>query len=151
MVVIKLVIVVFMFTFVMGCKPGPNAKTVAEGGHEEHDHDHGGGKHPESLSEAIDAIAKSGTLILNAFKSGSPDDAHGELHEIGHLIESLPALGEKSGLTPEANATIASANEKLMDAFGKLDETLHGGAAQNLDEISQKVESSLAELKSVLP
>lgn len=90
-------------------------------------------------------------MILNAFKSGSPDDAHDELHEIGHLIESLPRLGEKSGLTPEANATIASANEKLMDAFGKLDETLHGGVAQNLDEISQKVESSLAELKSVLP
>lgn len=151
MVAIKLVIVVFMFTFVMGCKPGPNAKNVAGGGHEAHDHDHGGVKHPESLSEAIDAIAKSGTLILNAFKSGSPDDAHDELHEIGHLIECVPRLGEKSGLTPEANATIASANEKLMDAFGKLDETLHGGVAQNLDEISQKVESSLAELKSVLP
>jgi len=149
--VTKLVIAVLMSTFALGCNPSPNAKPAAAVGHEEHDHDHGGEKQPESLAETVDAIAKSGTTILDAFKSGKPEDAHDKLHEIGHLIESLPALGAKSNLTPEAISTIASANEKLMDAFGKLDESLHGGEEQNLDVISQAVESSLTELKAVLP
>lgn len=148
MLLAKLAIAVLMFTFVVGCNRVSSPTGVAGVGH---DHDHGGEKHPESLAEAIDAIAKSGKRILDAFKSGNPDDAHDELHDIGHLIESLPALGAKSGLTPEANSTIATANEKLMDAFGKLDESLHGGEEQNLDDITRAVESSLAELQSIVP
>jgi len=90
MLLAKLAIAVLMFTFVVGCNRVSSPTGVAGVGH---DHDHGGEKHPESLAEAIDAIAKSGKRILDAFKSGNPDDAHDELHDIGHLIESLPALG----------------------------------------------------------
>lgn len=37
-----------------------------------------------------------------------------------------------------------------MDAFGALDESMHGGEAAGLDEIRKTVDSSLTTLKSAL-
>ena len=36
-----------------------------------------------------------------------------------------------------------------MDAFGELDDTLHGGEAKNIDDVKLEVERSMKSLKSI--
>ncbi|MEM6364741.1 MAG: hypothetical protein AAF745_09960 [Planctomycetota bacterium] len=132
-----------------GCQPQetsavglPAGDTTAESDNHE-GHDHGEGGAPESLGEAVNEIRAMGAAITSAFARGKPDDAHHELHEIGHLIESLPELAAKSGLPESKQTTVKTVTEALMVAFGKLDGTLHGGDDVNVDEISQTISEQL--------
>ncbi|MEO1614229.1 MAG: hypothetical protein AAFV88_00175 [Planctomycetota bacterium] len=121
-------------------------------GHDDAEHDHDEDEHgaPGSLGEAVKQIKTMGGKVTTAFADGTPDDAHDELHEIGHAIESLPGLASKSSMTDEQQETVRLATESLMDAFGELDGTLHGGDEVDLDEISKKVSTHIEKLEALL-
>jgi len=121
--------------------------------HDDHDHDehgHGEDGHPESLDQAVGQIKEMGGKITTAFANGTPDDAHDELHEIGHVIECLPELAKKANLSGEQENTVGEITESLMDAFGELDGTLHGGEEVNVDEISKKISTQIEKLQPML-
>lgn len=120
-------------------------------GHDDHaGHDHGESGHPESFAEAIDLIKDTGSKITSAFAQGEPEDAHGELHEIGHLIESLPGLAKKAGLPEPKLEKVGEVTETLMDAFGELDHTLHGGEKADVEKISKTISAQIEELQGML-
>ena len=134
-----------------GCQPndGP-APTSDRANHDDHhEHDHADG-HPETLSEAIAEVERIGNTVLTAFSEGKPDDAHDQLHEIGHSIECLPELVAQSELPDDAKKSIAEATEKLMDAFGSLDDSLHGGDAVDLKTIKADVKQAIDSVRSKL-
>jgi len=121
--------------------------------HDDHDHDehgHGEDGHPESLDQAAGQIKEMGGKITTAFANGTPDDAHDELHEIGHVIECLPELAKKANLSGEQEKSVSEITESLMDAFGELDGTLHGGEEVNVDEISKKISTQIEKLQPML-
>lgn len=126
-----------------------------EHGHEQDDHDHEhddheGGEQPESFGEAVEQLKAMGGKITKAFAKGEPDDVHDDLHKIGHLIESLPELAKKDGKSSEQQGVVKEAVESLMDAFGELDGTLHGGDPVEVDDVSKEVSTQIKKLESVL-
>ncbi|WP_413431883.1 hypothetical protein [Crateriforma spongiae] len=141
-----------------GCGPTDTSSGDAathSSGHDDHDghdhdgHDHDGHDQPESLGEAVEHIQEMGETIITAFESGEAEDAHHELHEIGHVIECLPGLAQKADLTSEQKDAINNATEALMDAFGELDGTLHGGDDVEIDDISKQISDQIEKLKSM--
>ena len=140
-----------------GCQPTidpTKPQTSATEAHDqdtdhEHDAGHAHEEHAETFAEAVAAIEKQGAMIIGAFSDGKPEDAHDALHEIGHLIEELPELATKEKFDSELKKQVNEAKEKLMDAFGELDDTLHGGEAKNVDDVKLEVERSMKSLKSI--
>lgn len=113
--------------------------------------DHGDGHdHPTTLVEAHDQLVHMSATIKQAFEAGKPGDAHDALHEIGHVIEAIPELAKKAGLTDEEASTKVS--DDLMASFGKLDSVLHSDDVEvKWGDVSETIEAAMAKLASWLP
>jgi len=129
---------------VIGCQQNGHSSTEAhsETGHSDDHSSH----HPETFEEAAQQIGEMGEEILGAFEGGTPDAAHGALHEIGHVIDSLPKLAAQTSMDEEATRTIDDATEKLMNAFGALDGALHGEDLKSVEEIREEFDWSKKQL-----
>lgn len=123
----------------VGCQPTTKPSTTVENS-----------SHVEvtTYSEAVAQLSKFRDEIKVAFDNGAPDGAHDALHEIGEVIEALPALAAKQGDVDQAAAAdIKGAQKTLMDAFGKLDGVLHGGEAIEYSSIGPDIQTALDTLK----
>lgn len=138
-----LAIVAMSFALV-GCDPMPTKP--APGGHD-HAHSHDG---PDSYSAAVADIEKYQGVVKTAFENNKIDDAHDALHDIGHAIESIGTLAAKEGFADADLASAKKASESLLDAFGAIDETLHGGKGKSYSEVSEQVDGALATLNSLV-
>ncbi|MEM9644670.1 MAG: hypothetical protein AAF989_06735 [Planctomycetota bacterium] len=128
--------------------PSSHDSHADDHGHEGHDHDESA--HPHSLSATVEHIKDEGGKITSAFASGKPQNAHHELHAIGGVIQSLPGLATKAGLSSEQQDSVAEITESLLDAFGKLDGTLHGGGDVEVDDIKTEISAQLEKLEKML-
>lgn len=123
-------------------------------GHDhEHDHEHKEGEaHDHSnlgLGDAAKEIVSLQKAIAEAFAANDPEKAHDPLHEIGHIIGVLEAAGKKEGLS-EADATELKATaDSLMEAFGKVDATMHGDGEAKYSDVSEQVDQAIATLKKL--
>ena len=115
----------------------------------EHGHDHGDAEAPRELGALVDAISQHSEAIAAAFSSGKQDDAHGPLHEIGHLIQKLPDAAAQSDL-PESDWTeVKQAADQLMTAFGKVDSLFHGSQDGVIfDQIESDVTTAMEVLRA---
>lgn len=105
---------------------------------------------PANLAEGLEQLSEHCQEIKAAFEKDAPEDAHNALHEVGHLLEALPSLAEKSGKLATAEIdTLRQQVEVLFDAFGTLDETLHGGEAVVYSEIDSKIQTAMSALKEI--
>ena len=136
-------VVALRFAFV-GCEPMP--KKPADGGHD-HAHSHEG---PDNYSAAVSDIEKYQGIVKTAFENNKIDDAHDALHDIGHAIESIGTLAAKEGFAEADLASAKKASESLLDAFGAIDETLHGGKGKSYSEVSEQIDAALATLNSFI-
>ena len=134
--------IVFMSGVFVGCEPMP--KKPSAGGHD-HAHSHEG---PNSYADAVADIEKYQGIVKAAFDKNQIDDAHDALHDIGHAIESVGTLASKEGFADADLAAAKKSSESLLDAFGAIDETLHGGKGKNYGEVSDQVDEAIATLKS---
>lgn len=129
----------------VGCTPKESDSDTSTASHtEEH-------VHPESFAAAIDTLIEQKDAIATAFAAGEPESAHNPLHEIGHTLELIPDLAKKAGLGEEALQSVSSATEELYDAFGKLDEVLHGGEQISYDDVKDSITAAMTSLSSVAP
>ncbi len=128
----------------------PTAPTVTNIGpppvdeHEEHAH-----KHPETFAEAVEQLSTFKSEIQTAFTSGDPDSAHDALHEVGHVLEELPTLAEKVTEDAEERKAVVEAQEKLFTAFGKLDETMHGGEDVKYETLQADIDAAMEALSGI--
>lgn len=126
--------------------------------HEGHDHDghhhHDHGERPQSFSEAVEQLVVTRDAIRDAILNGDPDDAHDPLHEVGALIETIPDLAAETDL-PEAEWTaVKEANEKLYDAFGKVDKAFHtkdGDKKAAYEGAAEAIDAAIEDIRSRLP
>ncbi len=128
-----------------GTSSESNPSTAGATGHDDdHGHSHGGDHHhAETLPEAITELTEMRNTIRDAFAKNDVDTAHDPLHEVGHVLELIPGLAEKHGVTGDALATIKSSTETLFEAFGNVDKTLHGGEGSTYAEESEKIDAAL--------
>ena len=132
-----------------GAEPTEGVAQTTAGGEAGHDHDHGA--KPEDFASAMKILEGYSSDILTAFKDGKPEEAHDALHSIGHLLESLPELAMKDKeLGDEAKTQLNQAVESLFDSFTKLDGTLHGGEAADVDAVSEDVNKAMEQLRSAM-
>lgn len=103
---------------------------------------------PKDFASALAKLQDLKASIADAYAKEDPHLAHDALHEIGHVIETLPELAKEAGLSEEAQAAVVSASENLMDAYAALDEGMHGGEEIGYDEVEQKIQDAMASLSS---
>lgn len=116
-----------------------------------HDHDHGHAHAaPESLSAAVSTLASLRDKIDAALSKADLETADGPVHEVGHILESLPALAEKAAVSAEQTETVKQAQAALFAAFGDLDKTIHGkSSGKSWDDVKETVNSAIADLQNV--
>ena len=147
-----------MFTTV-GCGPAATPDAPApteEQDHDAHDHDdhghddHAHGDHDhdfDTLAGAADAIEEIGGEIGAGLNSDDPESAHDALHGIGDVLGDAEKLVKESSLEGEAKEAATKAVEDLFDAFGAIDEKLHGHDGKDYDEVKDKIESAIKTLR----
>jgi len=143
----------------VGCKTSETKETIATGDQtSQNDHDHAAGdahdhQHPENLKDAVTTLAELYAKIKPAFENKDPDAAHGELHEVAHLLDEVfPGLIKKdSAMSAESKTKLEGVISKLFDAFFKLDDVLHGGPEVDFGPIDTSIASAIEELKTLLP
>jgi hypothetical protein len=118
--------------------------SAGDAGHSHGDHDHT----LTSLADGVSQLTKYQQEIQAAFEKKAPEEAHDSLHEIGHVLEAVQefAKGQES-YTEEDKAAINAATEALLEAFGTLDESMHGGEATEYSAVDAKVQEAMAKLQ----
>lgn len=119
-------------------------------GHDEHDHDHDV-EEPGTLEEAVAELEELASQIVQAWEDDVPESAHDALHEIGHVLEAIPALAAQRAEIQSADRDdITEHVESLFDVFGALDDTLHGGESTPYSDVQPEIQASLEFLRGVI-
>lgn len=119
-----------------------SAKSLHDHGHSHEEHDHG----PESLKDAISQLTTFRDVVRDSFAKNDQDAAHGPLHEVGDILELIPKLSEKEKVSAEKQAAIQTSVDTLMDAFGRVDKTMHGQEGSTYAEESATIDAALTTL-----
>lgn len=107
--------------------------------------------HADNYPEAVAELDEMREQIEQAFAEGDIDAADGPIHEVGHVLEELVSLAKQQGVDDEALAAIGSAVQQLFDAFGRVDDKIHGGEGADYADVKAEIDAAFAELKSHLP
>jgi hypothetical protein len=148
----KLVLLSFV-TFFAGCSDDTAQRgTNAGGGAAEHDHghDHGHSHAPTTSAEGLAELTALRNTIRDAFAANDMDKAHDPLHVVGDVLLAIPELAKKENVDSEKLASIQKAVETLMDAFGRVDKTMHGQEGSTYAEESATIDAAVLELESLL-
>lgn len=155
----------------IGCSPSTavtdEAAATQESDHDDHDHDHDDHDHGdhdhadhdhadhdepslESLAAGLTKLESEFAIIKSAFEKNSPEDAHDELHDIGHLLESLEQWVASDAAANEVDQAAATPLVKtLFTSFGNLDDTLHGVEGVDIEANLQEISSTITQLKEL--
>lgn len=106
--------------FLVGCQPTTSYNSMPSNGG--HDHAH---KNCESYCEALVELDKLRLNIQTNFEEGTGEIAHKSIHDAGHILQEIPALAKKDGISGDSFEKVKAAAERAFEAFGKLD-TFHG-------------------------
>jgi len=132
------------------------------GDHDHGDHDHGSDpslppgsedheahKGPETYDEAVSELLSTSKSIADAFGAKKPDDAHGPLHEVGHLLGATEALVEKSQMDDATKKQLLGAIEQLFEAYTAVDDKMHDAdKGKDYSEVSEQVQKAISTLEA---
>ena len=148
----KLVFLSLMVLFA-GCNDGAAQRDTNAGGksaEHDHDHDHGHSHAPATSVEGLAELTSLRNTIRDAFAANDMDKAHDPLHEVGDVLMAIPELAKKENMDAEKLASIQKAVDTLMDAFGRVDKTMHGQEGSTYAEESAAIDAAVLELESLL-
>ena len=126
----------------VGCQESNPAPEIAE-----HDHEHA---HAETLAEALTELDELHGAISKAFSANTPDDAHDPLHDMGDVLNEVVELAKTEKLPEDRLAAIETSVKALLDGYGELDKTMHGGEGKTWEEVSGPINESLTNLKAAI-
>jgi hypothetical protein len=134
-----------------GCNDDVAQRDANAGGKSaEHDHDHGHRHAPTTSTEGLAELTSLRNTIRDAFAANDMDKAHDPLHEVGDVLMAIPELAKKENVDSEKLASIQKAVDTLMDAFGRVDKTMHGQEGSTYAEESATIDAAVVELESLL-
>ena len=110
--------------------------------HEEHND-------PETYDEAVTELLATKKAIAEAFAAGKPDDAHGPLHDVGHLLGNTETLVEKSDMDDDTKKKLREAIEQLFASYGAVDDKMHNAEkGKDYSDVSEQIENAISTLKA---
>lgn len=115
----------------------------------EHSQDHGSHVIPDNYAAAVAMLKEHYEEIKTAFAADDADQAHDPLHCVGDLLEALPKLATAAQLTPEQTEAVQGAVDKMLDAYGTVDEALHHGEKADYAAVSQTVDEQMQVLEGL--
>ena len=118
-----------------GCSPLPAARSATAA---------------QSYRDAVMALMAIRDTIRDAFAANDPDKAHDPLHEVGHLLEELPAAAEKNA-PPVDVAAVKAAAKTLFDLYSQVDEKMHGGERADYTAVAAKIDAGIERLQALVP
>ena len=71
------------------------------------------------------------------------------MHKIGHTIGDLKIGAKNDGYDQASLDSIHTESETLIDAFGSLDESLHGGEEKSYEDIESMVDQAMAKIRDI--
>ena len=144
----KLVLLSFVTLFA-GCTDNVGQHDAKAGGAAaEHNHDRSHA--PTTSGEGLAELTALRNTIRDAFAANDMDTAHDPLHEVGDVLLAIPELTKKENIDSEKQASIQKAVDTLMDAFGRVDKTMHGQEGSTYAEESATIDAAVLELESLL-
>jgi hypothetical protein len=126
-----------------GCdapKPAANTQKV------EHDHDHEEGLAIANFGESVGTLRKLHDQIKTAFEAGKPDDAHGALHSIGHVLEALEK--QVNTVAADKQESAKAAVKVLFDGYMKIDKAMHDAEEIKYADLSEDLSKNVAALEA---
>lgn len=139
-----------------GCDSKPvgkagDPKAAHDHSHDGHDHDHKetAASPADALKSMLEKSVAATQKIYDAGNGGKVEDAHDELHDIGHFLEALPELAKKAALDTASQEAINKASKSLFEVMGKIDELLHDGKEVKFDDFKADMDAGLSELKKI--
>jgi hypothetical protein len=142
-----------LVTLFTGCADDVAQRGTNAGGktaEHDHGHDHGHSHAPTTSSEGLAELTSLRNTIRDAFAANDMDKAHDPLHEVGDVLMAIPELAKKENADSEKLASIQKAVDTLMDAFGRVDKTMHGQEGSTYAEESATIDAAVLELESLL-
>lgn len=139
----------------LGCGPAGDSKP-AGGPAASHDHeqDHGDAKEapagPADFPAGVAELRKNYEAIRDAFQANDLDKAHTPLHEVGELLEGLPALADKAVLGEAERASAKAAVDAMFDGYGQIDGAIHAGKQPDYAAVAEKLDKGMADLQAVV-
>ena len=131
----------------VGCTPsqpaGNKTNTAGNGPAQPHEHES-----VTSLPAAMKQLNTHVETIAKAFSEKKPDDAHDALHDIGFLLESIPALAKD--MSDEKKSAVKKSVDELKESFDALDETLHGGPETPYSKVEERITAAMAGLRTAI-
>lgn len=103
-------------------------------------------KHAETYVEAVAMLTEYRDQIRDSFAKGDALAADPAVHEIGHTLEDVTALANSSSLSEEDQVAVGVAVEKLLDAYGAIDEKIHSNEEVKYDEVAGEIDSAMETL-----
>lgn len=126
---------------VVGCEPAakPAANATSASDHS-HEHEHA---EPATLAEAVKELEGICATIKAAFAKDDAEAAHEPLHEVGHVLEPIAKLADKSTLDDAGKEEVKKAASSLWDAFEQVDLGMHGDGGKKYSEVADAIDASL--------
>jgi hypothetical protein len=108
-----------------------------------------GHDHPETFTEAVSALRSHHDAIRDGFQSGSPEEAHDPLHEVGHVMEGMPKLAADAGMAASDLESLKSCLEQLFEAYGTVDDAMHTGQEPDYEAVAQQLEDNVSAIEQL--
>jgi hypothetical protein len=138
-----------------GCGSGDRADqpgtAAQQHGDHDHDHDHGHAA-PEDFVSGVAVLRGHFETIRDALGKSDIDidTAHDPLHEVGRLLENLTKLADQASLSDEDRATAQAAITAMFEAYGQIDQAIHGGNEVDYESVRDKLDKAMADLNAVV-
>ncbi|MEM9365536.1 MAG: hypothetical protein AAGD07_06030 [Planctomycetota bacterium] len=137
--------------------------------HGDHDHDHGDetvdagamgisaddlpmlekSNSPSSFADAVAQLGQTRDQIKEGFENDDPESVHGQLHDVGSLLESLEAFVLKAKWDKDVQESAAEAVDSLFDSYGAIDAKLHGQDGKEYSDVSEAIDTAVATLMGI--
>ena len=137
--------------------------------HGDHDHDHGDhtvdagsigimaddlptldqGDTPKSFADAVAQLGEARDQIKGGFEKDDPESVHGQLHEIGTLLESIETFVLKAKWDKDVQKEAAAAVDSLFDSYGDVDAKLHGDSGKEYSDVSDAIDTAVKKLTEI--
>jgi hypothetical protein len=114
-----------------------------------HDHDHAPGKPAVDFPAAVAEVVRLDDTIRKAFAAQDTAAADEPIHAIGHLLEQLPELAKAHGAGVDVDA-VKKSSGLLFEAYGRIDDKLHGGDGSDYETEAQGISRELATFRAFL-
>ena len=96
-----------------------------------------------SFNQLAENLVSMRNTIHDAYAKGDTHAAHDPLHEVGHVLEKVAVAANNADLDAELIESIRKAKDTLMDAYGELDKSQHGGKGKSYDELSSDIDNAV--------